>query len=30
MVLSAEDRGRKASVDGFANEHIACGVLMKR
>ncbi len=26
----AEERGRKASVEGFANEHIASGILMKR
>lgn len=25
-----EDRGRKASVDGFAHEHIVVGILMKK
>lgn len=29
MSLS-EDRGRKASVDGFAHEHIVVGILMKK
>ena len=24
------ERGRQASVDGFAHEHIAAGILMKR
>ena len=28
--MSKEDRGRQASVDGFAHEHIVVGVLMKR
>lgn len=30
MSKESEERGRKASVDGFANEKIACGILMKR
>lgn len=30
MPLDAETRGRQASIDGFANEKIACGILMKR
>jgi hypothetical protein len=25
-----EERGRRASIEGFANEHIVCGLLMKR
>jgi hypothetical protein len=28
--ISAGDRGKQASVDGFAHEHIAAGILMKR
>lgn len=27
---NAEERGRKASVDGFAHEHIVVGILMKK
>jgi len=27
---SPEERGRQASIDGFAHEHIVCGILMKR
>lgn len=30
MPLSSEERGRQASIEGFANEKIACGILMKR
>src|SRR3989338_2989053 len=30
MTLSPEERGRQASIEGFANEKIACGILMKR
>lgn len=26
----AEKRGKQASVEGFANEHIAAGILMKK
>lgn len=26
----AEERGRRASIEGFANEHIVAGILMKR
>ncbi|GFP25672.1 hypothetical protein HKBW3S43_00872 [Candidatus Hakubella thermalkaliphila] len=26
----SENRGRQASVDGFAHEHIAAGILMKK
>mgnify|MGYP001612450395 CR=1 FL=1 len=26
----AEERGRQASIEGFANEHIVVGILMKR
>lgn len=26
----AEERGRQASIDGFANEKIVCGILMKK
>ena len=29
-MLKVEERGRQASVDGFAHEHIAAGILMKR
>jgi len=28
--MSKEDRGRQASVDGFAHEHIVVGILMKK
>jgi len=28
--MSREERGRRAAVEGFANEHIAVGILMKR
>ena len=27
---NAEERGRRASVEGFANEHIVVGILMKK
>ncbi len=27
---NSADRGRKASVDGFAHEHIVVGILMKK
>ena len=30
MELTNEERGRKASIDGFAHEHIVVGVLMKK
>ena len=29
-MANIEERGRQASVDGFAHEHIAAGILMKR
>lgn len=29
-MANAETRGRKASVDGFAHEHIVAGILMKK
>ena len=29
-MVNIEERGRQASVDGFAYEHIAAGILMKR
>lgn len=29
-MANTEERGRQASVDGFAHEHIAAGILMKR
>lgn len=29
-MTNAENRGRQASIDGFANEHIAAGILMKK
>lgn len=29
-MLNKEDRGRQASVDGFAHEHIVVGILMKK
>ena len=29
-MVNIEERGRQASVDGFAHEHIAAGILMKR
>lgn len=29
-MASSEDRGRQASIDGFAHEHMVCGILMKR
>ena len=28
--MDSEERGRQASIDGFANEKIVCGLLMKR
>lgn len=30
MAEDREERGRKASIEGFANEKILCGILMKR
>lgn len=30
MPMSRAERGRQASIEGFANEKIACGILMKR
>jgi len=30
MSRESEERGRRASIDGFANEKIACGILMKK
>lgn len=30
MDRSASDRGRQASIEGFANENIVCGLLMKK
>ncbi len=30
MTSDAEDRGRQASIEGFANEHIVAGILMKK
>lgn len=29
-MASSEERGRQASIDGFAHEHMVCGILMKR
>jgi hypothetical protein len=29
-MLKVEERGGPASVDGFAHEHIAAGILMKK
>lgn len=29
-MVSSEERGRQASIDGFAHEHMVCGILMKR
>ena len=29
-MVNIEEKGRQASVDGFAHEHIAAGILMKR
>ncbi len=29
-MVNIEERGRQSSVDGFAHEHIAAGILMKR
>ena len=29
-MTNSEERGRKASVDGFAHEHIVVGILMKK
>jgi hypothetical protein len=29
-MVNIEERGRQASVDGFAHEHITAGILMKR
>jgi hypothetical protein len=28
--MTSEEKGRQASVDGFAHEHIVCGILMKK
>jgi len=30
FVKNAEERGRQASIEGFANEKIVCGILMKK
>jgi len=30
MAINSEERGRQASIEGFANEKIACGLLMKK
>jgi hypothetical protein len=30
MNKNSEDRGRRASIEGFANEKIVCGILMKK
>jgi len=30
MSKKSEDRGRQASIDGFAHEHIVVGLLMKK
>lgn len=30
MELTNEERGRKASIDGFAHEHFVVGILMKK
>ena len=30
LTSDAEGRGRQASIEGFANEHIVAGILMKR
>ncbi|HPO61896.1 MAG TPA: hypothetical protein PK762_02295 [Candidatus Kapabacteria bacterium] len=30
MELNNEERGRQASIDGFAHEHIVVGILMKK
>lgn len=30
MKKDSEDRGRRASIEGFANEKIVCGILMKK
>jgi hypothetical protein len=29
-MTNSEERGRQASIDGFAHEHMVCGILMKR
>jgi hypothetical protein len=29
-MASSEERGRQASIDGFAHEHMVCGILMKK
>jgi len=29
-MATSEERGRQASIDGFAHEHMVCGILMKR
>ncbi len=29
-MVNTQDRGRQASVDGFAHEHIVVGILMKK
>ncbi|OGL44430.1 MAG: hypothetical protein A2161_11220 [Candidatus Schekmanbacteria bacterium RBG_13_48_7] len=29
-MLNTEDKGRQASIEGFANEHIVAGLLMKK
>lgn len=29
-MTTPEEKGRQASIDGFAHEHMVCGILMKR
>ncbi len=29
-MVTSEERGRQASIDGFAHEHMVCGILMKK
>ncbi|MEW6196171.1 MAG: hypothetical protein AB1521_13560 [Bacteroidota bacterium] len=29
-MISSEEKGRQASINGFAHEHIVCGILMKK
>lgn len=29
-MATSEERGRQASIDGFAHEHMVCGILMKK
>lgn len=30
MSIDKQTKGKQASVDGFAHEHIVCGILMKK